>query len=564
MIKNLRIGNFKAFAETQDVPIRPLTLIYGPNSAGKSSVIHSLAWAHHAIATGELDTHRTDIGGESIDLGGFRQFVYRRDSKGRVEWNAEIDASTAKGRLAELLAPVKSVRMSLMIGLGFQDDQQLSIFGDLSRKLDDKRRVRVETFDLTADNQSLLSMSARRDGRLRMDTLDRDHPVFKTLIRNLLEAYSTTEALNQEDWDAIAESIDALVPELWARAGKFLPHIELTTSREEERSDSLLIPISKGKRGEDLSGAVRLFLPRAVRDLVDGLSELIAEGISRLRYLGPLRSYPPRHLAFSPHHDSNWFAGGGYAWDVLRYNDEVRTAVNSWLSDKDKLQTPYEIIVRDLAPLEQLEGPLHDALANMEERLKIESEYDDDPDEPTGAKAIIEDVDLEVDKIMRDLNEADIDRFPEIILMDRRSETAVSHRDVGIGVSQVLPVLVSAYSFNNQLVAIEQPEIHLHPKLQAELGDVFISSALGEQKNTFLLETHSEHLLLRIMKRMRQTASGTLPEGLPPIHPKDVAVLYVEPDGSRSIIRTMPLNERGELAKAWPGGFFEEGLREIF
>ena len=60
---------------------------------------------------------------------------------------------------------------------------------------------------------------------------------------------------------------------------------------------------------------------------------------------------------------------------------------------------------------------------------------------------------------------------------------------------------------------------------------------------------------------MRETFEGRLPD-LPPVRPSDVSVLYVEPDGSRSIVREMPLNERGELVKAWPGGFFEEGLRE--
>ena len=84
------------------------------------------------------------------------------------------------------------------------------------------------------------------------------------------------------------------------------------------------------------------------------------------------------------------------------------------------------------------------------------------------------------------------------------------------------------------------------------------------KKNTFLLETHSEHLLLRIMRRMRETSAGKLPKGVLAVRPSDVAVLYVQHDGARSVVREMPLNQRGELIKAWPGGFFEEGLREVF
>jgi predicted ATPase len=162
------------------------------------------------------------------------------------------------------------------------------------------------------------------------------------------------------------------------------------------------------------------------------------------------------------------------------------------------------------------------------------------------------------------LTNASSDRSADLVLVDQRSQTPVSHRDVGIGISQVLPILVSAYALENTTVAIEQPEIHLHPRLQSELADVFIESALGDQKNTFILETHSEHLLLRIMRRMRETYNETLPEGQLPVHPQDVAVLYVDPRDTHSIVQEMPLNKRGELVKAWPGGFFEEGLEEVF
>ncbi|MEA2083983.1 MAG: AAA family ATPase, partial [Thermodesulfobacteriota bacterium] len=48
MITSLHLGNFKAFAEAQNIPVKPITLIFGANSAGKSSIIHSLALAHEA------------------------------------------------------------------------------------------------------------------------------------------------------------------------------------------------------------------------------------------------------------------------------------------------------------------------------------------------------------------------------------------------------------------------------------------------------------------------------------------------------------------------------------
>lgn len=91
MITGFRIGNFKAFSDVQYVPIRPITLIFGPNSSGKSSLIHSLILAHHAMEKGELDVHRTTIGGESVDLGGFRRYAYHRDADRQVEWAFDLD-----------------------------------------------------------------------------------------------------------------------------------------------------------------------------------------------------------------------------------------------------------------------------------------------------------------------------------------------------------------------------------------------------------------------------------------------------------------------------------------
>jgi hypothetical protein len=118
---------------------------------------------------------------------------------------------------------------------------------------------------------------------------------------------------------------------------------------------------------------VQLFLPRNLDEIIQGLTHAITQELKRLLYLGPLRSYPPRHLAFAQYHDPNWFAGGGYAWDIVRRNAQVRAAVNMWLGSAERLQTPYELVVRDLVPdrvisrelSPRIAKALHDLLHNL-------------------------------------------------------------------------------------------------------------------------------------------------------------------------------------------------------
>ncbi|GIW56913.1 MAG: hypothetical protein KatS3mg082_3317 [Nitrospiraceae bacterium] len=591
----LRIANFKAFAASQRVPLRPITLVYGANSAGKSSILHALALAHHAVETGELDVQRTQIGGESIDLGGFRQYVHRRERDRQVELAFEVDPGRLSGRVAELLRAARQVLVEVVVGSGFTSDQ-LTLFGDRLRELDPHGGARLERFSVHADGELLLSMSVRAGGLLRLDRLDHGHRVFRDIFRGLLMLATTTERVREEDLAALGEILDRLVPSICAKAFGLFPRIEEETAAGETDAwqPDELVPVSRGRRAEDLARAARLFLPRALRDLAGGLASALEGEIRRLRYLGPLRSYPPRHLAFSQHHDPNWFAGGGYAWDVVRTREDVRRRVNAWLGAPGRLQTPYELRVRDLLPAstvaadlpERLGKALHDytvglldeiltggaqefqAIAQeVSERLR-DIDYEDLEDVIPEVQEIVNARCPEAEALVRGWVEGIVqsraETLQDLVLVDKRSGTPVSHRDVGIGVSQVLPVLVAAYASKEKLLAIEQPEIHLHPALQAELGDVFLEAALGEGANTLLIESHSEHLLLRIMRRIRETYEGQLPEGVPEVRPEHVMVLFVEADGPRSIVREMPLNERGELVKAWPGGFFEEDLREIF
>ena len=374
ILKALHIANFKAFAASQRVPLRPITLIYGANSAGKSSILHALALTHHAIETGNLDTQRTQIGGEAIDLGGFLQYVHRRERQRQVELGFELDPKRFSGRVAELFRSAREIVVELAIGEGITSEQQ-DLFGYRVRDLARESGCRVERFAVEVDGASLLSMSARAGGLLRLDRLDHNHPVFRKVLRRFLIPAMATHDVRDEDFRFLGDVLDVLVPGIIARSRGLFPRVEEESEGSEAEGEGwdAFMSVSRGRRKNDILRAAQNFVPKVLRELVGGLGATIEDEIRRLRYLGPLRSYPPRHLAFSQNHDPDWFASGGYAWDLVRRHGEVRRRVNSWLGDPERFQTTYELMVRDLLPSSLVAAELpsrltkefHDLLASI-------------------------------------------------------------------------------------------------------------------------------------------------------------------------------------------------------
>ena len=135
--------------------------------------------------------------------------------------------------------------------------------------------------------------------------------------------------------------------------------------------------------------------------------------------------------------------------------------------------------------------------------------------------------------------------------------------DVGVGISQMLPVVVAALDPDRpEITAIEQPELHVHPHLQVELGDLFAEQTAGGR--AFLIETHSEHLMLRLLRRIEETASGELPEGKPALKPDQVSVVYVDQVEGEVRATRIRIDETGEFMDRWPQGFFDERTDELF
>ena len=135
--------------------------------------------------------------------------------------------------------------------------------------------------------------------------------------------------------------------------------------------------------------------------------------------------------------------------------------------------------------------------------------------------------------------------------------------DVGVGLSQLIPVVTASVDQYGSLLLIEQPELHIHPRVQVGLGDLFLQAANKFERN-LLIETHSEALLLRMMKRIRQTKDGDLPPDVPSAGADDIGVYLIQNEGKGVTVMQMHMNDRGEFLKPWPRGIFEESLRETF
>ena len=124
--------------------------------------------------------------------------------------------------------------------------------------------------------------------------------------------------------------------------------------------------------------------------------------------------------------------------------------------------------------------------------------------------------------------------------------------DVGFGVSQVLPAIVLLYHVpEGSTVILEQPEIHLHPEVQSALADAIV--AIAETRDLqVIVESHSEHLLRRLQRRV---AEGVIPAEL-------MKLYFVSQENGEARLADIGLNEYGEIEN-WPPDFFGDEMEEI-
>lgn len=444
MITSLKIQNFKSWENTGSIRLAPLTVFFGANSSGKSSINQLLLMLKQTALS--PDRKRVLHFGDKntdIDLGTFEEIVFGHKDRSilfQMDWELEEDLKvkdpltqkTYEGKMISFSSEVKSLekpRQRLIVNkmgyrLGSVSDRGLEIemqFNENGKK----------GYDLKWDGYNLV----RNPGRV------------------------------------------------W--------------------------PIPAPTRFYGFPDEVIAYFQNAhfVQDLILKLENRLKS----IHYLGPLREYPQRSYTWSgevPEH---------VGWRGER-------AVDAILASKDRK------ISLGLKKKSKIFGEM---IAFWLKEMGLITSF-------------------EVKQISKNRREY------EVLVKTPNIDELVNITDVGFGVSQVLPVLVECfYCPENSTIILEQPEIHLHPSVQASLADLFIASIQSrengkDRKVQLIVESHSEHFLRRLQRRIAEKQLSV----------DETAIYFCQSSASGSIIQELDIDLFGEI-KNWPENFFGDEMSDL-
>ena len=393
MIHQLQVKSFKAWKDSGRIRLAPLTLLFGTNSAGKTSIPQLLLMLRQTLES--TDRRRVlHLGDKStlVDLGTYQDILFQHDLDSSLElhigWNATEPVVIDD--------PVSNFRLSAS-DLAFD----VKISGDKSQQ------PVVESFRYTvsgAKNRLIMGMQ-RRTASGKYDLVS--------------EGYKEVRQTGRP----------------WPLPPPYHFH---------------------GFPDE----AIAYYQNTAfASDLALRLQELMKS----VFHVGPLREYPDRTYLWSGEQHQHVGQRGERAIEAILAAKDRRF---NW-KPKQRLRALEQLVAERLKSM----GLIHA---------------------------------FEVRPIAKGRKEH------EVLIRTHARLPQVKLTDVGFGISQVLPVIVECFCTPpGSIVIFEQPEIHLHPKVQADLADVFVDAIHareeGQARNVqFIIESHSEHFLRRLQRRIAE------------------------------------------------------------
>ena len=451
MLTSLHIENFKAWKDTGKIRLAPLTVIFGTNSSGKSSIGHLLlALKQTVLSTDRKQVLNLGNAHALIELGSYHDCLYNHDLNNELRFQIAWD-------LPEKLEVTDSETDKRFSG------NSLALSVIINANKNNQAKVKAFKYDLFNDNGSVLAVKF----------FDK----FETIgVYDLLSLSEQFQFVKKSD-TSMSKSWAPSSPDKFYRVSNFTRTIFLNA------------------------------------DFLDDFALQTENIFNNLDYLGPLSEPPKRTYSWSGETEESVGQKGEFS--IAAILSAVR---DDWRYQYKDTQQDYrldELIAYWLKDL----GLIHSfRLSPIAEGRK---EY-------------------------------------EVLIRTHVNASEVKITDVGFGISQVLPVLVQAfYAPANSTVWIEQPELHLHPQVQSELADVFLSAIKTKQNGLlrnvqFIIESHSEHFLNRLQRRI---AEGS-------VSPEDVAIYFCKRSGSEAELEALRVNQDGDIEN-WPENFFGDEMADI-
>lgn len=503
MFTRLSLTRFQGFSNHTEIPIRPLTLIFGPNASGKSSLIRSLLLAKQSLGAMPLINSRRigfDYEGSEVSLASFANVVFKHDESSSfiialgIDCKSELNTSTSRRLIRNRRIEPKDkayINLEEMV-------EHINSSWEVSRKkpiLSVEIDYKFKTFETPVKLKIKLMDEAIANDKIQL-TYNLEIDNFETLIHLIRRTIASADKALAESQDKF-DLRDAIPGNYEGHHGSFRSKFEEEVHYLDEEIHDLQFQIINNFMRVSPASAAESIIAANLDQLLSFQQHRVQTQLRGIRHIGPLREISKR-LTYD-------------AGSLLALDDEsseivfepLENEVSNWLFDLTEGR--YRL------------SPIESYLGNARFLGSLKSQ----------------------------------------ILTDTRTGTPVTFQDVGVGLSQILPILEllsRATVLRHQTLLIEQPELHLHPKMQANLVDLFVSFIQNsENGRTVLLETHSEAMLLRVQKRIRE---GSLDPNL-------VQVIYVDqvpdsPDSQNTesnFAFALPLDENGDFIMPMPNSF---------
>jgi len=585
-ITKLSLTNFRSFKVTQTIEFAPVTLLLGPNSVGKSSIILALFYLQQIVEHGQCNPAEIEaIGNKKI--GGFKSLVANRDLSNDITIKIEFEKENQIGSSYVYLADYVESELLFSLSSPTIDAELVTLEFDISWSKE-RNTAYISTYRVWFDGERIAECTVGSSiEQPQLTYLNYLHPLlkpnnneewlqesfdFRHLHPEVLEeAFELSGIELPSDRDIANGADDILDQYIWNEDLLVSDECFVTAFHDlltsgsgaslVDFNDSKLMqsPIGiQGAAGAMPSPGQKLNTSLSLNSEVETgvvneiLSDILVAPLDNLLTLlksslcvGPIREIPGSDYQTNLYpKQSDWYSGIA-AWDSLLDSNTETHKINHWMSAKDKLDLGYGLGLRVDKQFSEIKQyyrkGMHYKDAEHQLELMLSKHYSDP-----------------LTKTQQQFD--DQQTIYGYSLFDSKTHMPVNPSEIGVGVSQLFPLISAIFTRKQGLVACEQPELHLHPRVQVAIGDLITQA---NPNVNFLIETHSEHLVLRLLKRIRQTTDKELPEGYSDINQNNISIMSLEQTDDGVSAKRIRIDGDGEFTARWPNGFFSERRKEM-